>query len=87
MSMSFTRTRRAACMLLLLFAGPGIYSAWSADAWHVAEAPVRFRLSLGQGPSHSSAGYYLHLPDGGILPGPNPVTRVVDSSGKIDLAL
>lgn len=50
-------------------------------AWHVGKAPVRFELGLSTGPTHSSAGYFAHLPDGGILPGPFPLTRVLDSGG------
>lgn len=50
--------------------------------WHVTTAPIRFRLGVGTSPSHKSAGYFVILPDGGILPGPNPTATVITESGK-----
>ncbi|MDD5482943.1 MAG: hypothetical protein PHP98_04755 [Kiritimatiellae bacterium] len=55
--------------------------AGAAD-WHVADAPLRCELTLADHPTHSSAGYFLCLPDGGILPGPAPVSRVVTERGR-----
>lgn len=49
--------------------------------WHVKEAPIRFTIGLRGRPTHPSAGYFLHLPDGGILPRPFPLTHVVDANG------
>lgn len=50
--------------------------------WHVASAPVRYTLSLSGRPTHPSAGYFTHLPDGGILPAPCPLTHVMTPGGK-----
>lgn len=62
--------------LCLFSATPALAADWLAE-----EAPVRFTLRLAGRPTHGSAGYFAHLPDGGILPGPLPVTRVFTSSG------
>ena len=78
-----TRTVRAACVLLILYYGLCTSHAHADTKWHVKEAPIRFRVSLSQGPTQTSAGYFLQLPDGGILPGPSPSTRVVDASGNL----
>ena len=50
--------------------------------WAVKKAPVRFLIGLTGAPSHSSAGYFITIPDGGILPGPAPVTQVFDEEGN-----
>ncbi len=65
----------------------GVWLAWgvcvcshpvaAAESWGDPEAEVRFTLQLTGRPTHASAGYFAHLPDGGILPGPHPVTKVV----------
>jgi hypothetical protein len=78
-----TRTRRAACILSIVLTGLWLQPSRAAPEWHIKEAPVRFRVSLSQRPSHPGAGYFLHLPDGGILPSSTPITRVVDTSGKM----
>jgi len=58
-------------------------SALSADGeWHVKEATIRFKVSLANKPADKSSGYVLNLPDGGILPGPLPLTHVVTEGGK-----
>ena len=56
--------------------------AAAAPAWDVPEAEVRFTVKLTGGPTHGSAGYFAHLPDGGILPGPNAITTVVPLNAK-----
>lgn len=55
---------------------------YAADDWRVKEAPVRFTLSLPTSPSHVSCGYFVQLPDGGILPKPFPLTQVFDQAGN-----
>jgi len=50
--------------------------------WAVKKAPVRFLIGLTGAPSHASAGYFITIPDGGILPGPAPVTQVFDEEGN-----
>ena len=61
----------------------GAISAVAAPAeWVVKNAPVRFVVELTTKPSHSSAGYFVKVPDGGVLPGPKPQSVVVDESGK-----
>ncbi|MDD4871323.1 MAG: hypothetical protein PHR77_12255, partial [Kiritimatiellae bacterium] len=48
-------------------------ACFGADAnWHVKEAPIRFKVGLTQKPNEKSGGYYILLPDGGILPTPFP---------------
>jgi hypothetical protein len=54
----------------------------TAKSWQVKEAPLRFRLHIARAPTHSSAGCFVSLPDGGILPGPFPLTTVVTESGQ-----
>lgn len=61
---------------ILLFA-PGSGLA----AWRVPEAPIRFELSVRHAPTHEAAGYFVEIPDGGLLPGPNPVPRVFTADG------
>ncbi|MCX6997775.1 MAG: hypothetical protein NTV49_11980 [Kiritimatiellaeota bacterium] len=55
---------------------------WAGEPWLVKEAPIRFTVSLERSPTHPSAGYFLHLPDGGMLPGPAPNPQVFDQSGN-----
>lgn len=74
---SSTARWSAAC--LALFAP--IALALGAD-WQVKDAPIRFKLSLGTSPTEKSAGYFVHLPDGGLLPQPSPLTTVMTESGK-----
>lgn len=54
----------------------------AADRWHVPAASVRFALQLGDGPTHKTAGYFVHIPDGGILPRPSPEPHVIASDGS-----
>jgi hypothetical protein len=68
---------------LLLSCGIALAATFaSAAEWHVKEAPVRFTLELDGNPSHESCGYFVHLPDGGLLPTPFPLTHVVTRGGK-----
>lgn len=68
----------------------GLAGAWlaaavgaaAADPWQVPQAEVRFSVKLTGKPTHPSAGYFVHLPDGGVLPGPLPVPTVVAHGGK-----
>ncbi len=55
----------------------------AADAWQVAEAPLRYKLDLGRKPTHASAGYFATLPDGGIIRAATPATTVVSDDGKV----
>jgi hypothetical protein len=52
------------------------------EPWHVPDAPIRFTLVLQQMPSHRSAGFFTHLPDGGVLPGRYPDTHLVTANGE-----
>jgi hypothetical protein len=54
----------------------------SAADWAVEEAPLRFALKLTRPPTHASCGYFVKLPDGGLLPTPFPLTKVLSPSGK-----
>ena len=71
----------------ILFLTAAAAMSWSqiaggAESWEVPHAELRFSLKLANRPTHASAGYFVQLPDGGILPGPHPLTTVVVSGGK-----
>jgi hypothetical protein len=55
----------------------------AADQWQLADAPLRYKLDLQRKPTHPSAGYFVSLPDGGLLRGNKPATTVVTEDGKI----
>ena len=55
----------------------------AAGEWQVPEAPLRYKLDLAGKPTHATAGYYVHLPDGGILRGTSPATVVMTEDGKV----
>jgi len=59
-----------------------LFTAGVRAEWHVPDATLRYKVELSEHPSHREAGYFLHLPDGGALPAPIPVTTVVTESGK-----
>jgi len=71
--------RCLAVAVALLGGGNEAFS--QADDWAIPEASIRFTLKLSQEPTHSEAGYFVNLPDGGILPGPAPLVTVV-ADGK-----
>jgi hypothetical protein len=54
-----------------------------AADWHVTQAPVRFNVKLGSRPTHKQAGYFVQLPDGGILPKPFPRTHVISGNAEV----
>jgi tetratricopeptide (TPR) repeat protein len=64
----------------LLLASAPSYGAESD--WAVKEAPIKFKVSLSGKPTENSAGYSILLPDGGILPAPFPLPRVMTEGGK-----
>jgi len=72
---------------IVAWAGVFLFSAafqlHAAGDWQVAEAPLRYKLDLTKKPTHASAGYYVHLPDGGIFRGTTPATTVVADDGKV----
>lgn len=49
----------------------------------MADAPLRYRLDLLRTPTHASAGYFVSLPDGGLLRGNKPATTVLTDEGKL----
>ena len=55
----------------------------AAGEWQVPEAPLRYKLELDRKPSHPTAGYYIHLPDGGLLRGTSPSPVVMAEDGKV----
>ena len=55
----------------------------AASDWHVADSPLRYKLSLQAKPSHPSAGYFASLPDGGLLRGMRASSTVVTEDGKV----
>jgi hypothetical protein len=54
-----------------------------AADWHVTQAPIRFNVKLGSRPTHKQAGYFVQLPDGGILPKPFPRTHVISGNAEV----
>ena len=75
--------RPGRCVLALsLLCGPLDRSASAKDDWHVRDATVRFRARIARAPSHASAGCIVRIPDGGVLPKPQPVTTVLDDKGR-----
>jgi tetratricopeptide (TPR) repeat protein len=54
----------------------------NSEDWAVKEAPVRFVVELTHEPSHPSAGYFVFIQDGGMLPLPLPEPVVVDEKGN-----
>lgn len=67
-------------LLATILAAP-VCAAVPAD-WAVKEAPIRFVYDLGLTPSHPSAGYFVTIPDGGLLPDPAPNPMVFDEAGN-----
>ncbi|MFC1497805.1 hypothetical protein ACFLS1_04925 [Verrucomicrobiota bacterium] len=64
---------------------------FGAGTWHIKEAPIRYKIKItwttwggrrADRPTQKSCGYFVHLPDKGILPEPLPYPHVVDQSGK-----
>jgi len=76
---SAARRTVAGGALLLILSATGLLAA---TAWQAADAPYRYKLDLGKKPTPASAGYYVHLPDGGILHGTTPATAVMTEDGK-----
>ena len=77
--MNKSRSLRPWHLFCIVFA----VTAATAAEWHVKEAPIRFTLDLTGQPTHESCGYFAHLPDGGMLPTPFPLTHVVTKGGKV----
>ena len=73
--------RRAAFPLLIAAVLP--VNLCAEAEWPIAQADIQFKIDLLKQPSHSSAGYFIVLPDGGILPKPFPRTHVMGSDGKL----
>lgn len=77
---SAARRAVAWAFLCLLLAGLRLHAA---GEWQVPDALLRYRLDLVGKPTHPSAGYFVHLPDGGILRGTTPTTVVMTDDGKV----
>lgn len=73
-------TMRTGLALAGLAAGVAAAAPEAGD-WKVPAAPVRFAVRLAGGPTHPSAGYFVTLPDGGILPRPQPQPQAVAADG------
>ena len=78
---SFAARVTALAAALLPFFAP--FRLDAASEWHVADSPLRYRLSLQAKPSHPSAGYCASLPDGGLLRGIRASSTVVTEDGKV----
>ncbi len=46
--------------------------ALHAVEWQVRDAALRYKVDLDRKPTHASAGYFVQLPDGGLLHGAPP---------------
>ena len=66
---------------ILLLATAFLTEAAQAQ-WAVPEAPLRFDFTVESSPSAPSAGILVFLPDGGLLPAPEPKATVLDDAGK-----
>ncbi len=49
--------------------------------WRVAQAPLRFSLQVDRSPTHPSAGYFVEILDGGLLPEPAFRTYAFSENG------
>jgi hypothetical protein len=58
------------------------YGVETSGDWSVKDATVRFVVELVNKPSHLSAGYFVFIQDGGLLPGSTPESVVVDEDGN-----
>lgn len=52
-----------------------------AEEWRVKDAAIRFTFEVTGAPTHPSAGFFITIPDGGILPRPFPSTQAFDETG------
>ncbi|MEO0452706.1 MAG: hypothetical protein AAFY98_01045 [Verrucomicrobiota bacterium] len=59
-----------------------ITTSYAAPDWQVEEAVLRYTVELESRPTTSSAGYFIQLPDGGILSGAAPLTTVKTDQGQ-----
>jgi len=50
--------------------------------WQVRTASLRYKVDLVKKPTVASAGTIVMIPDGGVLPGPNPVSTVLGAAGN-----
>ncbi len=62
--------------------GTALSAAAQDTRWHAHEAGLRFTVDIIQQPSTPSAGVLAKINDGGLLPGPELETLVVDSQGQ-----
>ena len=69
--------------LFLGFLLTGAVRLHAASDWQVPEASLRYKVELNRKPTHPSAGYFVQLPDGGILRGTTPATVVMTDDGKV----
>ncbi len=53
-----------------------------ADEWRIPGATIRFELRVHARPSATSAGYFVTLPDGGLLPTNHPTPHVFTADGR-----
>lgn len=60
----------------------GLLGVDAASPWQVSKAKTRYLLSLDNKPTHAECGYFVQLPDGGILGGRPPVPQVMTPDGK-----
>ena len=78
---SIPAARLAAFAVTFILVVPAL-RCLAGDDWQVPEARIRYRLELSVPPRYPSAGYFVHLPDGGILGGKAPSTIVMTEEGE-----
>jgi TolA-binding protein len=66
----------------ILLTTAALLAGTAAADWAVPEAPLRFDFTVESSPSTPAAGILVFLPDGGLLPVPEPNPTVLDGAGK-----
>ena len=56
--------------------------AQAQEKWAVPGAKIRYSLKILEAPEVPECGYFVHLPDGGILGGKPPVTTAIAPDGR-----
>ncbi|MFM8981681.1 MAG: hypothetical protein ACKOLA_02015 [Spartobacteria bacterium] len=57
-------------------------TAAAASDWAVPGAKIRYSLKITETPEAPECGYFVHLPDGGLLGGKPPVTTAIAPDGR-----
>jgi hypothetical protein len=66
----------------ILLSAAALASGQALADWAVPEAALRFDFTVESAPSTNPAGILVFIPDGGLLPVPEPRPTVLDGAGK-----